>query len=72
MTAPPLASPRLLEGRLRWRHRRALFIQAGAGRPLSAADLCRTASAYFLVWRDVKVRYKQTLLGAAWASSSRC
>jgi len=22
---------------------------------------------YFLVWRDVKVRYKQTLLGAAWA-----
>jgi lipopolysaccharide transport system permease protein len=23
--------------------------------------------AYFLVWRDIKVRYKQTLLGAAWA-----
>lgn len=23
--------------------------------------------AYFLVWRDVKVRYKQTALGAAWA-----
>jgi len=22
---------------------------------------------YFLVWRDVRVRYKQTLLGAAWA-----
>jgi len=22
---------------------------------------------YFLVWRDVKIRYKQTLLGAAWA-----
>jgi lipopolysaccharide transport system permease protein len=22
---------------------------------------------YFLVWRDLKVRYKQTLLGAAWA-----
>ena len=22
---------------------------------------------FFLVWRDVKVRYKQTLLGAAWA-----
>ena len=21
----------------------------------------------FLVWRDVKVRYKQTVLGAAWA-----
>src|SRR5205807_1393951 len=22
---------------------------------------------YFLVWRDIKVRYKQTLLGASWA-----
>src|SRR5947209_7274564 len=22
---------------------------------------------FFLIWRDVKVRYKQTLLGAAWA-----
>src|SRR3954468_21122401 len=22
---------------------------------------------YFLAWRDVKVRYKQTLLGVAWA-----
>src|SRR6266478_6249288 len=22
---------------------------------------------YFLTWRDVKIRYKQTLLGAAWA-----
>src|SRR5688572_7810206 len=22
---------------------------------------------YFLIWRDVKVRYKQTCLGAAWA-----
>src|ERR1700730_1928914 len=22
---------------------------------------------YFLAWRDVKVRYKQTILGAAWA-----
>jgi len=22
---------------------------------------------YFLVWRDVRVRYKQTVLGAAWA-----
>src|SRR4029077_10034901 len=24
---------------------------------------------YFLIWRDVKVRYKQTLLGADWAVS---
>src|SRR5262250_759006 len=22
---------------------------------------------YFLVWRDVKIRYKQTVLGVAWA-----
>ena len=22
---------------------------------------------YFLVWRDIKVRYKQTALGSAWA-----
>src|SRR5207245_2921450 len=22
---------------------------------------------YFLTWRDIKVRYKQTLLGASWA-----
>src|SRR5690349_16314010 len=22
---------------------------------------------YFLIWRDVKVRYKQTLIGGAWA-----
>ena len=22
---------------------------------------------YFLVWRDIKARYKQTLFGAAWA-----
>ena len=22
---------------------------------------------YFLVWRDIKVRYKQTVLGATWA-----
>jgi lipopolysaccharide transport system permease protein len=22
---------------------------------------------YFLIWRDVKIRYKQTAIGAAWA-----
>ena len=27
---------------------------------------------YFLAWRDVKVRYKQTALGIAWACCSRC
>src|SRR5579863_7518948 len=31
-------------------------------------ELCRYRELlYFLAWRDVKVRYKQTALGAAWA-----
>jgi len=35
---------------------------------LQLADLWRYRELlYFLVWRDVKVRYKQTVLGAAWA-----
>ena len=25
---------------------------------------------YFLIWRDIKVRYKQTVLGVAWRMSS--
>ena len=36
--------------------------------PLRLADLWEYRELlYFLVWRDIKVRYKQTLLGAAWA-----
>jgi lipopolysaccharide transport system permease protein len=36
--------------------------------PLRLGDLWRYRELlYFLVWRDVKVRYKQTFLGAAWA-----
>ena len=36
--------------------------------PLKLADLWAYRELlYFLVWRDVKVRYKQTVLGAAWA-----
>lgn len=36
--------------------------------PLNLRDLweCRELL-YFLMWRDIKVRYKQTALGAAWA-----
>lgn len=35
---------------------------------LNLKDLWRYRElAFFLIWRDVKVRYKQTLLGAAWA-----
>jgi len=36
--------------------------------PLRVGDLWAYRELlYFLVWRDVKVRYKQTILGAAWA-----
>jgi homopolymeric O-antigen transport system permease protein len=36
--------------------------------PLKLGDLWQYRELlYFLTWRDVKVRYKQTLLGAAWA-----
>ena len=36
--------------------------------PLNLGELWRYRELlYFLVWRDVKVRYKQTALGAAWA-----
>jgi len=46
-----------------------LVIRAGAGRTaLGLRDLWSYRELlYFLVWRDVKVRYKQTVLGAAWA-----
>ncbi|MCC6346908.1 MAG: ABC transporter permease [Nitrospirales bacterium] len=36
--------------------------------PLNLRDLLEYRELlYFLVWRDIKVRYKQTVLGAAWA-----
>jgi lipopolysaccharide transport system permease protein len=36
--------------------------------PLNLRDLWAYRELlYFLIWRDIKVRYKQTLLGAAWA-----
>ena len=36
--------------------------------PLELAELWQYRELlYFLVWRDIKVRYKQTALGAAWA-----
>ena len=35
--------------------------------PRSPRALAYRELLYFLVWRDVKVRYKQTALGAAWA-----
>src|SRR5262249_7533726 len=36
--------------------------------PLNLRDLwAHRELLYFLMWRDIKVRYKQTTLGAAWA-----
>src|SRR5437868_5745936 len=36
--------------------------------PINLRELWRHRELlYFLIWRDVKVRYKQTVLGAAWA-----
>ncbi|MFQ5856396.1 MAG: ABC transporter permease [Anaerolineae bacterium] len=47
----------------------ALIIRPSKGWvPLRLADLWAYRELlYFLVWRDIKVRYKQTILGAAWA-----
>lgn len=47
----------------------AVRIQASRGRvPLRLGDIWAYRELlYFLVWRDVKIRYKQTALGAAWA-----
>jgi lipopolysaccharide transport system permease protein len=48
---------------------RAVVIQPSTGWvPLRLRELWEYRELlYFLVWRDVKVRYKQTALGAAWA-----
>lgn len=46
-----------------------LVIQGSSGwRALSLGEVWRRRELlYFFVWRDLKVRYKQTVLGAAWA-----
>ena len=49
------------------RHRTVIEPPAG-WQPVDAGELWRFRELLaFLVWRDVKVRYKQTALGAAWA-----
>lgn len=49
--------------------RRRIVIEPAHGwQALELGDLWRYRELlYFLTWRDVKVRYKQTILGAAWA-----
>jgi lipopolysaccharide transport system permease protein len=46
-----------------------IYIRPSSGWvPLNLRDLWEYRELlYFLVWRDIKVRYKQTVLGAAWA-----
>jgi lipopolysaccharide transport system permease protein len=47
---------------------RTLIIEAGRGERYYWADLWRYRELLgFLAWRDVKVRYKQTVLGVLWA-----
>ncbi|HUF34952.1 MAG TPA: ABC transporter permease [Gemmatimonadales bacterium] len=50
-------------------HARSIVIQPSSGWvPLRLGELWAYRELlYFLVWRDIKVRYKQTALGAAWA-----
>ena len=45
-----------------------LVIEAGRGDKRYWRDLWRYRELfYFLAWRDILVRYKQTLVGIAWA-----
>ena len=45
-----------------------LILEAGRADQRYWSDLWRYRELYFiLAWRDVKLRYKQTFLGAAWA-----
>lgn len=60
MTTPPLPPPAREE---------IIFLRPSRGwTALNLGDLWRYRElVYFLTWRDVIVRYKQTVLGAAWA-----
>jgi lipopolysaccharide transport system permease protein len=49
-------------------HREVVIRNSGRWGGIRWQDLWEfRALLYFLVWRDIKVRYKQTVLGAAWA-----
>src|SRR5205807_670792 len=52
-----------------WHDERPLVLieSEASGVPLGLSDFWTYRELlYFLTWRDVKVRYKQTLMGAAW------
>src|SRR5574338_541015 len=66
-TAPASADPAMTEIA---RHEPAtIFIKPSTGlTALNLRDLWTYRElVFFMIWRDIKVRYKQTLLGAAWA-----
>jgi lipopolysaccharide transport system permease protein len=68
--AERLVSPNLRQSREA--HPEALpEVVFGASRGWSAINIAELWQyrelLYFLIWRDIKVRYKQTVLGAAWA-----
>jgi lipopolysaccharide transport system permease protein len=57
--APPGGSPQEML---------TVMLPPGGWQLVNVAELWRYRELlYFLIWRDVKVRYKQTLLGASWA-----
>ena len=50
-----------------------LVIEAGMGRRQFFHDLWHYRELFlFLSWRDILVRYKQTVIGVAWACCGRC
>jgi lipopolysaccharide transport system permease protein len=67
--APPSANPTSLEASIKLPDGPLVVIAPSkAWVPLNLWDVWTYRELlFFLVWRDVKVRYKQTLLGAAWA-----
>ncbi len=73
MAAPDLLTLKaLIKGRKLYRHMqmdtRELIIKAGQTESQYWKDLWRYRELfYFLAWRDILVRYKQTAIGIAWA-----
>src|ERR1700724_1056244 len=66
-TIEPLSEVRALSATAQWQNE--ILIEPSRGWvPLNLKELWRYRELiFFLSWRDVKVRYKQTALGAAWA-----
>jgi lipopolysaccharide transport system permease protein len=49
-------------------HTKELIIEAGRAESHYWKDLwCYRELLYFLAWRDILVRYKQTVIGIVWA-----